>query len=324
MRVPRALPAALGVVLLAAAPAAARSHGQRSGGNSRGSHGRAAHEHGRAGHEHGRAAHEHGRAGQPQVIAVSPGEGPSAGGTEVTISGRNLVPGGRSCSLVEELTSGKLAHDDFGPQLSGCAATIVYFGTEPGLVAFASQDTIDVFSPPHLPGPVPVRVLTPAGMSHAQDRSAQFRYAGMPSARGSVAPVVSGVSPADGPGSGFIPVTISGEHLLPAGVQACLACAHVVARFDARAVPVLEGTPNKLLVAAPPHPPGSVDVTVIVEATESATSPADRFTYTSTGHKHEHERGREHAQEHGRGRGQEHGSGHGHGHRHRGRAHGHR
>lgn len=42
---------------------------------------------------------------------------------------------------------------------------------------------------------------------------------------------------------------------------------------------VLFASPERDVVFAPPHAPGTVDVTVTVNGMASATSPADQFTY---------------------------------------------
>jgi IPT/TIG domain len=212
----------------------------------------------------------------------------------VQISGRQLLPGGGSCLLLQEL-----AGVQGGRSLPRCAQVIVYFGGEPGLVFDASPTHIDVFSPPHPSGPADVTVTTTAGTSATQ-RGDRFTYVGpLPPTGAASPPAVTKVSPTQGPASGFTPVLVRGEGLLPVGANACLECAAVTVRFGARAVAVLEGTQHQLLVASPPHEAGTVDLAVSVDGVISATTAADRFTYLGRGHGH-HGHGRRNHRHHRR------------------------
>jgi len=209
-----------------------------------------------------------------------PSEGTTEGGTEVLISGSNLLRGASSCLFSDGLPGSP------GASLPGCSTVIARFGSEPGLVAFASAHSVDVVSPHHKAGVVDVTVTTPGGTSAtgAHDR---YRYVGAPPQLGSGAPpVVSGVSPSHGPIGGFTTVTITGERLLPAGSGACVECSSASASFGKSAVPVLEGTQTELVLVSPPHVAGTVDVLVSVAGRQSATSRADRFTYNGSQHGH--------------------------------------
>jgi hypothetical protein len=119
----------------------------------------------------------------PAVAAVSPGSGPTNGGTTVTIRGSNL-------SL----------------------ATAVDFGTKPGVVTSDSATSITAISPAGT-GAVDVTVTTPAGTSAPSSRD-HFTYGAAPTSK----PTVTGVSPASGPAKGGTRVTITGTHLLYASV----------------------------------------------------------------------------------------------------------
>jgi hypothetical protein len=237
----------------------------------------------------GAAAVAAAKSSKPHISAVSPASGPTAGGTEVQVTGRRLLVGGGSCLLLQELGGVR------GLQpLPRCAQLIVYFGGEPGLVFAASPTHIDVFSPPHAAGTVDMSVTTPAGTS-ATHRAGRFTYLGSPRPPGKGSPpTVSKLAPAEGPANGFTAVLITGQGLLPEGAGACLECAGVSARFGASAVPVLEGTADELLVASPPHEAGTVDVTVRVDGLISAITSADRFTYVGRGHRHRHRHRRRH------------------------------
>jgi IPT/TIG domain len=237
------------------------------------------------------------KSSRPDITAVSPASGPTAGGTEVQITGHQLLPEGGSCLLLQEVGGSRDAQT-----LPRCAQLIVYFGGEPGLVLAASPTNIDVFSPTHAAGAVDLSVTTADGTStaHKNDR---FTYLGAPPAVGKGSPpAVTTVSPAAGPVSGFTPVVIKGQRLLPEGTQACLECAGVSVRFGTTAVPVLEGTPEELLVASPPHAAGTVDVTVSADGLVSSSTSADRFTYLGRkrGHRPQHHRRHRHRyQRHG-------------------------
>ncbi|MDE3070903.1 MAG: IPT/TIG domain-containing protein [Acidobacteriota bacterium] len=226
----------------------------------------------------------------PAVSAVSPAGGPAAGGTEVLISGEGF----RECSL---LTS----EGPVEPLPRGCEQDIVRFGEEPGLVVGASATQIDAFAPAHAAGAVDVTVSTPDGTSH-RVAADEFLYSGtLPPPEAGPPPSVSEVTPRQGPQSGFTEVTIRGAHLLPAGVLNCVACAGVVVRFGSLAVPVLEGNQEAIGVVAPPHPPGTVAVTVSTPAGMSETSgygEVASYAYLAAGRCDRCRRPR-----HGRGRG---------------------
>jgi IPT/TIG domain len=237
---------------------------------------------------------------QPDVTHVGtlkgghegPPEGATAGGTEVVIRGNKLRFEDESCVFSQEL-SGYGTYSE-GPLLSGCSDVIVRFGTEPGLVAAASEHQIDVFSPPHKAGSVDVTVTTRGGISatHSADH---YTYIGSPPAVGSrPLPTVKNISPDRGPTTGFTTVSITGEHLLPSGDAACVECARVSVRFGKRAVPALQGTQSELLVVSPPHEPGTVDVFVSAAGLTSAATTADRFSFTAHHHhrRHHHHRSR--------------------------------
>ena len=110
----------------------------------------------------------------PTVTAISPENGPAAGGTTVTITGTGFVSG---------------ATVDFGAN-RGTSATVS-----------SSGDSITVGSPAGVAGTVYVTVTTPGGTSTASS-VAEFNY--------TVVPVVSALSPSSGPASGGTTVTITG------------------------------------------------------------------------------------------------------------------
>ena len=108
----------------------------------------------------------------PTVSAVSPDEGPTAGGTTVTITGTDFT-----------------------------GATAVDFGTTPALFTVDSATEITATSPAGAAGPVSVTVVTPEGTSATSDADIFTYFA---------TPTVSAVSPTEGPTAGGTTVTITG------------------------------------------------------------------------------------------------------------------
>jgi hypothetical protein len=204
----------------------------------------------------------------PSVKGVEPDEGPTSGGTEVVVSGKDLP------SCVFSLTK------------PTCPSLIVYFGTEPGLVFSSSKKEVQVFAPSQpAAGQLDVTVVTPAGTSKIKKKD-RFTYAGPPAkvVPGEV-PVVTTVDPHHGSQAGFNEVRIQGEHLTPRdGV--CVECNGDVVHFGTQNVAVSQGSPTELLVIAPPHAPGTVDVTVSTNpGGTSAMSEADDYTYQCLKHR---------------------------------------
>jgi hypothetical protein len=198
----------------------------------------------------------------PSIKKISPSSGPGAGGTEVTISGKMLST--ESCM--------------FFPAGNGCPNLIVYFGIEPGLVVHATKKEIQVFSAEQFSevGTVNVTVVNPTGTSN----SARFTYTAPPTeAMAGEVPVVSAVEPNYGAQAGFNEVRIRGEHLTPNN-NGCVQCDGDVVHFGTTNVSVAQGSGTELLVHAPPHAAGMVDVTVTTNpGGTSAAGAADQYTY---------------------------------------------
>jgi serine/threonine protein kinase len=114
----------------------------------------------------------------PTVTGVSPATGPTAGGTLVTINGKNLAD-----------------------------ATMVSFGGVAGMISSDSGTQIVVSSPPGK-GTADVMVTTPGGTSTA----GMFTYRSATAPR-PPHPVVTGISPAGGAAAGGTSVTITGTGL---------------------------------------------------------------------------------------------------------------
>ncbi|WP_405361708.1 beta strand repeat-containing protein [Kitasatospora sp. NBC_00085] len=112
----------------------------------------------------------------PTLTSVTPGQGPSAGGTTVTLAGANL---------------------------SG-ATSVKFGGTAATSFTVVSASQITATAPPGSAGPVLVTVTTPGGTSN----SVPYFYLS--------APVLTSLSPDQGPVSGGTTVTLTGANLLGA------------------------------------------------------------------------------------------------------------
>jgi IPT/TIG domain len=134
----------------------------------------------------------------PEVRSVKPREGPSGGGTVVTVIGANLAQ-----------------------------ATAVTFGGAPAVAETSSNEKLTVIAPPHAPGVVDV-VVTANGSVSALNAHDQFTYTGE---GGQPAPAPE--SPPQPPGSGAGTPSLSA---LPFGPSA--APAHCAASAPAKSITV--------------------------------------------------------------------------------------
>lgn len=90
-------------------------------------------------------------------------------------------------------------------------------------------------------------------------------------------PVVTAVSPSSGPSSGGNDVVITGSGFSTL-VLCILPCPPVVTFGDVD-VPAKEESDNRLVVTAPPHPAGTVDLTIRMADGRSVTAPG-AYTFT--------------------------------------------
>ena len=168
--------------------------------------------------------------GAPTVTSISPNSGNSAGGTSVTVTGSGFL-----------------------------GTTSVSFGGAPASFTVISATQLTATSPAGA-GAVDITVSSVGGGS-AMGPPDVFTYNSLP--------VVSGVSPAQGPQGGGTSITISGSHLTGA-------TAVDVGGTAATAVTVVD---DSTVTATVPAGSGAADVVVTTGAGSSATSPADLFTY---------------------------------------------
>jgi hypothetical protein len=252
----------------------------------------------------------------PTVTGVTPGGGPSSGGTLVSITGSGFT-----------------------------GAMSVSFGGTIALPVFVSDVTVTVFSPPHVPGAVAVQVTTPSGTSPVTafgtfvygsgafisaisptsgtvagntlvsiigggfTGASGVTFGGSPAAFVVNSDVsISALSPAHTPGTFDVVVvtplgltantpsddfTFTGgpfvTGLTPAGGPASggtavfisgggFTGATAVTFGGVAAIPLVTGD-SSITVLAPPHVPGTVDVIVFTPLGSSANTLADDYVY---------------------------------------------
>lgn len=160
-----------------------------------------------------------------------------------------------------------------GPVDGGGTATItgtgfhglkyVEFGDTQAVVNEVTPTSITVVVPGHNPGTVAVRVVGAYGTSDATT-AANYTYAARP------APQVTAVSPATGSVAGGTRVTIRGTQLSGA-------LAVTFGRTSGTSLTVVSST--ELVVTAPAHAAGPVNVTVLTPSGASAAAAYTTFTY---------------------------------------------
>ncbi|PWD51789.1 hypothetical protein C8046_15185 [Serinibacter arcticus] len=114
----------------------------------------------------------------PTAISLDPTAGPVAGGTEVTLTGTNLVPG----------------------------SVVSVDGVDVPTVVGEDGTTVSFVTPEHEAGPVDVVVTTPGGVTEPLT----FTYVDVPTA--------TSLDPTAGPVAGGTPVTVTGTNFVPGSV----------------------------------------------------------------------------------------------------------
>ncbi|MFZ0004497.1 MAG: IPT/TIG domain-containing protein [Methanoregula sp.] len=171
----------------------------------------------------------------PVITGISPSNGPASGGTSVTITGSGL---------------------------SG--ATGVSFGSIPATSFTVVSDTqINATSPAGSAGMVHVTVTTPGGTS-ATSSADEFTYF-------YPAPVVTNISPDNGPVAGGTSVTVSGSGFT--GATGVLFGSIPATGFTINS--------DSHITATSPAGSGIVDVIVTSPGGTSTVSSGDQFTYTT-------------------------------------------
>jgi hypothetical protein len=168
------------------------------------------------------------------VTRLTPQTGSTAGGFQVVIKGRNL---------------------------SG-AKKVFFGGTKATGVRVKSGRKLVVVAPPHVSGPVRVRVVTKGGGSK-QGKATHFTYV-------TPAPTLGQLTARSGPTTGGAVVTISGADL--AGATAVRFGSSNAASFSVT-------SPGTIRAVTPPRPVGAVDVTVVTPG--GAATLADAYSFVA-------------------------------------------
>ena len=168
------------------------------------------------------------------VTAIAPNKGPTAGGTSVVITGTNFA-----------------------------GATAVNFGAVTALFTINTATQITATSPAESVGTVDVTVTTPNGTS-ATSAADQFTYF--------APPIVTSITPINGPIGGGTGVTITGMNFTGA----------TVVKFGTATASFTVNGATQITANSPAGSAGVVDVTVTTPGGASVTTAADHFTYGST------------------------------------------
>ena len=166
----------------------------------------------------------------PQLTAVSPQTGPTAGGTVVELIGKGFEDG----------------------------MTVLFGSVLSDNVTVASATSAMVVTPPHAKGAVDITVISPYGQ--VVKLPGAFSY--MPP------PKVLAVTPKAAPSTGGTLLKITGDELAAGAEQATvLFCVDYAAGNGCvsadLATQVTNGLGTQIDLLAPPHAPGTVDVTVV-------------------------------------------------------------
>ena len=148
-----------------------------------------------------------------------------------------------------------------GTNLAG--ATEVTFDGLPATIVSRTATTVVVRTPAHPVGTVDVAVTTPGGTATLPGA---FTYVAAPPP---AAPTATAITPDTGPTAGGTTVTITGTNLAGA----------TEVTFDGLPATIVSRTATTVVVRAPAHPAGTVDVAVTTPG-GTATLP-DAFTYVA-------------------------------------------
>ncbi len=165
----------------------------------------------------------------PVLTGITPALGPATGSTQVTITGAGFT-----------------------------GATTVNFGSTAAASFTVVSDTKITATSPAGTGKVDITVTTPGGTS-AKLSADQFSYT----------PVVTRISPAQGPLKGGTQVTITGVGLTGA----------TAVKFGGNVATIQSNTDTQIVVITPAGTSSTVDVTVTTANGTSAISSGDQFTY---------------------------------------------
>ena len=180
-----------------------------------------------------------------------------------TFADRYVYSGGLSVTGISPSSgpvSGGTAVTVTGSGFTGTSA-VTFGGTAAAAPTVLSDSLLVVTAPAHAAGSVDVRVWA-GGAGSLPTTADVFVYVGTP--------VVSALSPSSGSESGGTVVTVSGSGFTGASAVT----------FGGTAGTGLSvSSDTRLVVTAPAHSPGSIDVVVVVGGSSSPTSAAGLFTF---------------------------------------------
>ena len=143
----------------------------------------------------------------------------------------------------------------------------VMFGSTPAQsYTVNSASAITAVAPSHVAGQVDIIVDTMSGNSSA-NASDKFNFT-------QAAPTVTQVGPTSGGTAGGTAITVTGTNFT--GASSVLFGTTIASSFTVT-------SSTSLMVTAPSHSAGMVDVTVVTSAGSSAVNPNDQYNYTSSG-----------------------------------------
>ena len=199
-------------------------------------------------------------ANDPTVSGVSPNQGPTAGGTQVTITGTNF------------LAPTKVTFGGIDVTNTPCLT-----GTPPSnapCFTLNSTTGITAWTPAHAAGTGDVTVTTAASTSVA-NVSDQFTWRAVP--------LVTVVTNNTGPATGGTSVTLTGSNFTSTSKVSFGTTGVMNTPCTGSNAPCFTvNSDSNIFVSSPPHAKGQVDITVTAPGGTSGTSPSDQFTYTAS------------------------------------------
>jgi len=181
----------------------------------------------------------------PVVSKLSVASGPSAGGTKVTITGKNFMSHGSS------------------------AVKKVLFGAKAGThIHVLSAHKLMVKAPAHAAGAVQVRVVSKAGAMSARTKASRYTFK-LP------LPTITLLAPTSGPMAGGTSVTITGTHLAGA----------IAVTFGGLPATITSDSATQITATTPAYTAlvnANTTIFAMVETAAGATEPSmfNQFTYT--------------------------------------------
>ena len=143
------------------------------------------------------------------------------------------------------------------------ATSVTFGGLICGSIVVVNDTTITCVTPAHVSGTVDVIVTTPSGPSSSAGSQNDFVYTG--------GPTIVSLNPATGPAAGNTIITLTGTNFTASGTTV---------RFDGILAVHTFIDAQTLIVVAPAHSAGTVDVSVTTPGGTTPNTTADDYIYT--------------------------------------------